>query len=176
MTGVVEVSLTTNNFKRVHGKINRFPKEADLRIRQKMSDYFEKDFKPLLNRVMKGFKLAGVPAINVGRWVGIKQSMLGVSHSLGIHNGYPGRPASRMHPQAMAVKAKIHTGRDNRTTLKADYSNIPEGAVPYLKIIHEKGMGNQRQDYPFVDATVKATEKKFLRRVSQGVSDTWNST
>ncbi len=161
----VEINIQVQNFERVHGKLSRYPKHIDMAIRDALKEYYDSDFKPMLNRILKGFRAVNVPAHNSPRWASIKASVYGVHHSLGILTG-------KLHTDAMAVEGYI-IKIANKTQLEADFSVVPKAGYPYLTVVHEGGDG-LTQPYPFVEAARFMTHKKLLKRLESKVSQAWD--
>lgn len=167
MSGYVDLSITTNNFERTQNRLRRFSKNVDDALHQALREYYYDDFKPMLNRTLKGFRARGVPARNASRWASIKSSRYGINHSLGLITG-------DLHRGAMAVEPRIVKER-NRTRLNADFSNVPEGRYPYMEVIHE-GLDGLHRPYPMIEATRRMTHKMLLKRVERNTSKAWNKT
>lgn len=164
---MIDMIVTVNNFEIVQGKLHRFPRTIDKVIRQSLKDYFNQDFRPMLSKGIKGFKLPNVPARNAPLYAEYKARRWGVTHSLGYLSG-------RMHEGAMAVKPEVRTVA-NRTVLKANFDNIPSGSYPYLPVVHE-GLDNLSQAYPFVEGVRMVTHNRMMQRVEAGLSTAWNRT
>lgn len=160
----VEVDLRVRNFHHVKNKIHGLPKNLILANRDTVRDYFHQDFKPMLSKVLKGFRAANVPAMNSPRYAQIKASVYGIRHSLGILTGF-------MYNDAMAVEPKIST-QGNRVVLTASYDNVPQAGYPYLPIVHE-GLGGLHKAYPMVEGARFMTHKKLLKRLDSNVSQAW---
>lgn len=164
MTGVT-VDIKVHNFKRVSGKLKRFPKAIDGAIRRSLSAYYHRDFQPMLGAILKGRRAANVPARNSPRWAAIKAARYGVSHSLGILTG-------SLHAGAMSVRPQIRTTH-NKTILEADFSDVPHAEYPYLAVVHD-GFDRLSRAYPMVEGASLMTYKKLIRRVNEEVSQAWD--
>lgn len=161
----VTVTIRVPGWQRIENKLNGFPKATLNEIEKGLKTYFYQDYKPMLNKVLKGFRGRGVPTKNAPRWARIKASVYGINHSLGILT-------EQLHTGAMAVKPKITRAR-NRTILKADYGDIPKSGYPYLVVVHE-GKDRLSQPYPMVEAAQLMTHRRLLKRLDNSVSDAWN--
>lgn len=161
---MIAIDIKVQNFERVRGKLRGFPKAVNESIRISLKDYFFQDFRPMLGRVIKGFRAANVPAQNSPRYADYKARRWGVSHSLGILTG-------RMHSDAMNVEPEIRTSL-NKTQLRASFDQVPRGGFPYLPVVHE-GLDGLHKSYPFVEGTRMMTHKHMMRRVMAGLSQAW---
>lgn len=164
MTGVT-VDIKVNNFESVSGKLHRFPKAIDEALRRSLSSYYHRDFQPMLGAILKGRRAANVPARNAPRWAAIKAAQYGISHSLGILSGM-------LHAGAKSVRPTIRTS-SNKTSLIADFSDIPHTEYPYLTVL-EMGGDGLHQAYPVVEGARLMTHDKMMKRVNEEVSQAWN--
>ena len=166
MTGV-EISIKVDNFERVEGKLRRFHKAIDIELRKSLSSYFNQDFQPMLSAILTGRKAANVPSKNAPRWAAIKAAKYGINHSLGLLTGM-------LHASAMSVSPTIRTA-GNRTTLLANYGDIPYGDYPYMMIVHE-GFDRLQKPYPMVEGAALMTHNKLMQRVNSEISQARDKT
>jgi len=164
--GSVVLDVKMHNFERVRGKVYRFPKAIDEVIRESLGQYYTDDFMPWLRRGVKGMAIRGVPRRNAARWAAIKSSAYGIDHSFGHISG-------RLERGIDDVEAKIKTTGDNKTTLTADFSQVPSGEFPYFEIINE-GWGNLHKKYPIVEGVRQMTQKRLVRRMEKNLSRAWD--
>ncbi len=162
---VVEMEVVLRNFETVQGKLHKFPKNIDKSLKETLQLYFDQDFKPMLSKVLKGFRAANVPGVNAPRYAAKKKSMWGISHSLGMMTGH-------LHAGAMNEKAHIRQ-YGNKTTMVAQYDSVPRGGYPYMVVVHE-GLDGLHKQYPMVEGARLMTHKKLMSRLDSGLSQAWN--
>lgn len=162
---MIDINIQLDNFERVHGKLHRFPRRVDESLRQSLRDFYLQDFRPMLNRIVRGFKAPNVPAQNAPKWADYKAKRWGIRHSLGVLTG-------KLHQGVMAVKPVIRTV-SNRTHLEARFDQIPKAGYPYLPVVHG-GLNGLWKSYPFVEGARMMTHDSMMRRIEAGLSGAWN--
>lgn len=160
----VVMETRVRNFAHVQGKLSGFPKQTENEIMDALLKYYDKDFKPMLGRIILGFRGRNVPARNAPRWAAIKASTYGIGHSLG-------RITGKMHRGAMGVRPEISKS-GNRINLHANFNDIPKDDYPYLVVVHE-GLDKLHQPYPVVEAARSMTHTRLLKRLDDSVSNAW---
>ena len=165
----IAVDITIDNFELIDGGLRRFPKALDEAIQRSLKDYYYQDFKSLLGRGLKGWKIRGVPSQNAPNWAAIKSRVYGITHSLGELTHGAG-----LHAGAMQVEPRIQTAR-NRTTLTADFNRVPSTGYPYLPVI-ELGLDHLHKKYPIIEGVQIMTEKKLIQRLESNVSEALKKT
>jgi len=171
--GSVVLDVKMHNFARVQGKVYRFPKAIDEVIRESLGQYYTDDFMPWLRRGVKGMAIRGVPRKNAEPYATIKSNSYGIGHSFGKVRRSRHDEGGHIIRGIEEVEAKIKTTGDNKTTLTADFSEVPSGEFPYFEIINE-GWGNLHKKYPIVEGVRQMTQKRLVRRMEKNLSRAWD--
>lgn len=166
--------------------LNTFTKRLQTRTKQDMRNWYEKDVKPYMGRIIRGFRAKDVPAKNsepyatyksTGIWTDRKgrprpyNIVRPSSHSLGEVGKQFGRhahPPGQLYRGAMAVKPHIGISGNN-IEFRAEYDK-----PFYLPVVHD-GLYNLKKAYPFIDAAFVAKYELLLKRLEEGVSLIWES-
>jgi hypothetical protein len=162
----VPINIQIHNARHVQGKLHNLLRSIDRGTRDALDEYYREDFKPMLRKILTGFKGRGVPAQNAPNWAAIKLRAYGIGHSLGVITG-------DLLDGAMSVEPSIFTFSNmHRTKLLASFDDVPRSGFPYMPIIQE-GLDGLHKAYPVVEAARSMTHKNLVQRVEDNVSQAW---
>jgi len=160
----IAVDINVHNLVPVIRRSSKFTKGLRATIRKSLVDYYNLDFKPMLKKVLSGFRAFDVPSKNAEPWASKKAIYHGISHSLG-------RVTGQMQDDAMGVEPRIRSLR-TRTSINANFGNVPRSDYPYLVVVHE-GLDKLHKAYPMVEAARIMTHRKLINRLESNISKTW---